>query len=183
MRAVGTGLVLSALFLAACSTAAEPTTLATPTAEPTPTATPAATPTASQTLRSETPEAAAERHLERYLVAANAASRGEGLEEFRSLFTTGCTICMAQYENFTAAYGAGNTAEGTLYEDWAIFTENASEDSALIRTEVSTGIIVLRDTTGGVIDTFDGEENVTTVWTLQADQDGNWIIVGSKDLP
>jgi len=90
---------------------------------------------------------------------------------------------MARYENFTAAYAAGNAAEGTLYEDWAIVVENATEDSAVVRTQVNTGTILLKDSAGSLIDTFEGEQNVTTVWTLQADQEGNWIIVGSQDLP
>jgi ketosteroid isomerase-like protein len=122
------------------------------------------------------------KHMQRFFVAANAASRGEDLDAFRGLFTDGCQVCRTQLKNFESAYSAGKRADGALYESWTIEVDQVDGDHALVRTEVETGDITLVNPDGSIEAEFTGESAVTTVWSLLRQADGGWLIVNAQDL-
>lgn len=175
-----------------CSSAAEPAALptveppaapSTPSvaASPTPSAETVPAPTKAATPGTPEDEAVLSA-IDGYFAAANAASRGERLEDFRSLFSESCGICITQYDNFSKAYSDGMVAEGDLYTDWDARVEAVTDGIALVLTTVNTGEITLRDERGNTIEEFAPETAITTAWTLQEVTKGSWLIVDARDL-
>jgi hypothetical protein len=121
--------------------------------------------------------------MDRYFEAATAASKGDGIEAFGALFAPSCALCVTQIENFRAAYEAGQRADGDLYSKWAVAVQAIDGETALVKTVTDTGEITLVSSTGEVLEVFPAESAVTTVWTLQRDQAGSWIVITSQDLP
>jgi hypothetical protein len=184
VRGIRAVCAISAVALAACSSPAQPETLPAVTndAPPSPPAseTTDLEPQTSEETATATSDIAAAA-LENYLKAANRASRGEELEEFRTLFAESCGICMSQYNNFTSAYSMGNSATGTLYTNWSIETVARDGDQVVVQTVLDTGDIELRDLNGDLIDTFNGESGIATAWTLKMQED-TWLVVSARDL-
>ena len=176
------------LILAACSSPAEPETL-----EPLPShsatrspvgGTPQPTRETSSTTAPahEGPGEAAIKALDAYFRAANRASRGRAIDELRSRFAESCALCATQYRNFSSAYSAGNSATGTLYEDWSISVVDETDRQVVLQSIVDTGAITLRDESDQVLDEFPAESDMATVWTLARDEAGAWLIIDARDL-
>ncbi len=121
--------------------------------------------------------------MDAYFEAANAASLGQDLDEFRLLFADSCRLCLAQYDNFSTAYTQGQSAAGELYVAWQSRVEDLTDGQALVVTTVDTGQIVLSDTDGTVLETFPPESRLVTAWTLRSQGSGDWLIVAATDLP
>jgi hypothetical protein len=121
--------------------------------------------------------------MENYLLAANGASSGRDFDEFRRLFKPSCSLCLGQYRNFTAAYGAGQQAKGDLYAEWTIEVESIQGGKAVVVTQVDTGDVVLFDGDGTELERFPGEEGISTVWTLSKEPGDRWVVVAAQDLP
>jgi hypothetical protein len=183
-------LAVLALVLAGCSNTADPVTLPTPTASAVATQSPTVAPTDSPSSTGSvppTPSAPSNEDvvaaMDAYFVAANAASEGRGLDDFRLLFADSCQLCLAQFNNFSTAYSTGQSAAGQLYESWQVSVQDVSDDQAVVVTTVDTGMIVLSDADGTEIDRFPAESGIATAWTLARDDRGEWLIVAATDLP
>jgi hypothetical protein len=121
--------------------------------------------------------------LDRYLRAATAASRGVAIDDFRLLFSDSCALCLTQYRNFDTAYAQGKSAEGELYSSWDLHLEDLSGDQALIRSVADAGEIVINGPDGTTLEVFPAEIDITTVWTLERQGSGAWLVVDATDLP
>lgn len=189
-------LVTVALFLAGCTDAAEPTSLPSMdrVSDPQVTAGPVATPPTdvAPTPATEGPRSAVNsdsateanvlNSLDGYFQAANRASKGDAFEDFRARFVDSCRLCSTQYENFVSAYSQGHFAEGELYASWEATVQDLSGKTALVVTTVETGTIVLRNSAGQILEEFPGEAGLTTVWTLEQGEDGDWVVIDARDL-
>jgi len=182
MRAVGAGLVLSALFLASCSTAAEPTTLATPTAEAPTTATPTSEPKPSSESQEDEPGLQASEAMDAYFSAANSAARGADLEAFAALFESSCEACQSAYQDFAEAQAKGLRADGDRYGTWVTRLEVAEPDEVVLRTIVDFASVRLVDESGETREEVPAWNGAEFVWTLAPSPDGTWLIVGGRLL-
>lgn len=180
VKAIWGVLALFALGLSGCASAAEPTTLAPPVV--TDTVSPAPSPPNSDAAASDADDEIVSA-MERFFTAANAASRGEGIDEFGSLFAPSCALCATQQENFRTAYAAGQRADGDLYTSWTMEVQGNDGETALVTTVVDTGEITLLSPTGEVLEVFPAESELSTAWTLQRNPAGAWIVIAAQDLP
>lgn len=185
MRAVGAGLVLSALFLASCSTAAEPTTLATPTAEAPTTATAVEatpSPTAVDGKDLGDAEADALAFLARYMDTAEASIRSaEALEERRLMYTESCQPCADGTEVAQSILNSGLAVDGGQIE-WSVNDVNISGDSALVQVTRTISAVTLSDSQGQMVESSAPSEPATELYQLVR-SDGSWLIAGISRLP
>jgi len=180
-------LVLSALFLASCSTAAEPTTLATPTAEAPTTAT-AVEATPSPTAVESDPDRGApssepRQLVEAYIQAANESlSRSDSLPGWRELFADSCSLCLSGYENAQRIHEQGLSASGGALVDWVIADEQTTASSSVL---VVTGVLepaTVRAPDGTIAETYDRVDPLTVVYSAEVDDVGVWRVVGARIL-
>jgi hypothetical protein len=168
--------VLVALVLAGCGSAAEPQTLPTPT--------PISSPPAEAAAPVETPSMATpDMFMSRYFeLAEESLTSRAALRERQATYLPSCDACQDGVQVARSILDQGLEVRGGSI-NWTAELVDSARDSAVVQVERSIDALQLIGGDGEVVQSAPASPQVTEVYQLVRDDEGEWQVASIDRLP